>query len=122
MKINWTPICDNVETTYSQLHKEYLRLQAENEALKRDRAMLVEALSTCRASETSMHMSFHANKVKEALSATEQQSQQWLNEKMAEALEEAKRRIYSGEFDPLCAEDALQEMAFALRSQPIKGE
>lgn len=40
-----------------------------------------------------------------------------LHEDRALTLEEAKRRIYSGEFDTLCAEDAIQCIAYELRAK-----
>ena len=68
--------------------KEIDSLREKNESLKRERAMLVEALKSidsCLTCENDITEAVY-NKYAIALSATEQQSSAWLNEKRAEVL------------------------------------
>jgi hypothetical protein len=86
------------------------RLQSENEALKRERAMLVDALREIGdGSKMEKHYltgelvlaviepdRWPYNIVKKALSVTSEQATQWLNAKMAEVEESAIAKLWNG--------------------------
>jgi len=113
---------DQLPRDHDSIRLEYL--EEENESLKRERAMLVEALHDIEDTRPKGYIDRVAEIAHYALSATSEQSAQWLEEKKAEVLEEAaklceesKARIFefSDEIVKKTANNVLDNIAFSIR-------
>jgi len=76
--------------------EDYDRLHSELEALKRERAMLVEALKRadeCLVAEHYRQDGVTLTQIRDALSATEPQATQWLESKLADARQAVRDEV-----------------------------